>query len=935
VVVTFRNITQSHQEEQALRQFEERWRRALEGANQGVWDWDMKTNEVYYSPSYKKLYGFSDDDLSGMIGDWRDRIHPEDREKMDALINRHVQAESPYYETVYRIANREGKYLWIMARGIVLRKDTDGEPVRMIGTHTDISDRIEIEEELQKKIERFNHAAKASSEALWEWDIVSGDSFVSQNYTDLFGWTVDNDKRFEEWHDLIHPEDKEATIHDYYSCIANPEVQLWKYQYRYLKKDGTYAHVHDKAIILRDSKGKAVKVVGATQDISAQKLAEEELTKSNERFRLVSKATSDAIYDWNVLTNELYWGEGLKSLFGFQPEDVTIFNWKNLIHPDDRDQVNQSLNNCITSRKMFWKREYRYGTRDGEYRYVLDRGFIMRNEQGQATRMIGSMQDITENKYNERLLSLKNHVFKLSSDPKIEFNAVVHALLVGIEEIHTDAHTSVLLLEEDGTVQALDAPSIPAMFVKAINGLKLGPLDGSCGASMATKQNVIVEDIQRSPLWKNYKELAAQCGLAACWSLPIVHSSGKVLASFGIYFYEKKYPTTQELNTMERIRDILRILLENRWSIKEIKSAHERFDIILKATHDLIWDWSLERDTLYRDPLGVQKVYGVADGKSISNMNLWLERIHEEDRPHVLKIITEVQSESAHDMFEVEYRFRKDDGQYSYVYDRGILIRNAEGKTIRVIGAAQDITERKLLEKELLRNELERQKAINQATVDTQETERSEIGKELHDNVNQVLTTTKLYLDLAQSNPELKDELIQKSSQNIIAVINEIRQLSRTLMDPSIGDLGLIDSIQDLIENINLTRKLHVKLMADRKMEPLLDKNQKLTIFRIIQEALNNAVKHAQASQVTIHAYLINQKVTVIIQDNGIGFYPESIKRGAGLKNIQNRIYLINGTHQISSTPGQGCKIVIQFPVSLTTQTDTSNTYGKNHHSDR
>src|SRR5205085_525436 len=161
--------------------------------------------------------------------------------------------------------------------------------------------------------------------------------------------------------------------------------------------------------------------------------------------------------------------------------------------------------------------------------------------------------------------------------------------------------------------------------------------------------------------------------------------------------------------------------------------------------------------------------------------------------------------------------------------------------------------------------------------------------------------------------------------QNIMAVINEIRQLSRTLMDPSIGDLGLIDSIQDLIENINLTRKLHVKLLADRKMEPLLDKNQKLTIFRIIQEALNNAVKHAQASQVTIHAYLINQKVTVIIQDNGIGFYPESIKRGAGLKNIQNRIYLINGTHQITSTPGQGCKIVIQFPVSLTTQTDTSN----------
>src|SRR5690606_21033921 len=103
-------------------------------------------------------------------------------------------------------------------------------------------------------------------------------------------------------------------------------------------------------------------------------------------------------------------------------------------------------------------------------------------------------------------------------------------------------------------------------------------------------------------------------------------------------------------------------------------------------------------------------------------------------------------------------------------------------------------TERKRLEQELLQNELEKQKAINQATVDTQEAERSEIGKELHDNVNQVLTTTKLYLDLAMSSPELKDELIIKSNKNIINVINEIRQLSRSLMDPSIGDLGLIDS---------------------------------------------------------------------------------------------------------------------------------------------
>jgi signal transduction histidine kinase len=214
-----------------------------------------------------------------------------------------------------------------------------------------------------------------------------------------------------------------------------------------------------------------------------------------------------------------------------------------------------------------------------------------------------------------------------------------------------------------------------------------------------------------------------------------------------------------------------------------------------------------------------------------------------------------------------------------------------------------------------LQNELEKQKAINQATIDSQELERTEIGKELHDNVNQILTTTKLYLDLALSNAELRDELIKKSSSNIISVINEIRQLSRSLMDPTIGDLGLIDSVNDLIENINLTRRLHVSLTADRKLELLLTKNHKLTVFRILQEALNNAMKHAKAKMVMIEFKFHGNNVKLIITDDGVGFDLASVKMGAGLKNIQNRVYLLNGTCIIQSDAEKGCKIIINFPI--------------------
>jgi signal transduction histidine kinase len=99
-------------------------------------------------------------------------------------------------------------------------------------------------------------------------------------------------------------------------------------------------------------------------------------------------------------------------------------------------------------------------------------------------------------------------------------------------------------------------------------------------------------------------------------------------------------------------------------------------------------------------------------------------------------------------------------------------------------------------------------------------------------------------------------------------------------------------------------------------MEPLLDKKHKLTIFRIIQEALNNAIRHAKATTVMIRMKAEPKKAALIIEDDGIGFHPEQIKKGAGLKNIENRIYLINGTHTIISAPEKGCKIIIEFPIN-------------------
>jgi PAS domain S-box-containing protein len=351
-----------------------------------------------------------------------------------------------------------------------------------------------------------------------------------------------------------------------------------------------------------------------------------------------------------------------------------------------------------------------------------------------------------------------------------------------------------------------------------------------------------------------------------------------------------------------------------------LKRMNERFDSMMKATHELLWEWDIDQKTVFRAEDGLRNVYGMTDDQPIRLIGNWLKRLHTDDQPTVEAKLQEILQGQHQETFEMEYRFLRDDGSYAYIYDRGIMLRDENGTPARVIGAAQDISDRKRLEKELLQTELDYQRRIHQATVDTQEKERGEIGKELHDNVNQVLTTTKLYLDLALTNSELNEELVRKSLLNINNVIQEIRHLSRSLMDPSIDDLGLTDSIKDLIENIHLTQKININLLIEDDVEHWVDATQKLTLFRIIQESLNNVLRHAKASTVAISLSKEDGLIVLLIRDNGIGFQPEKTRKGAGLKNIKNRIYLINGTLQLESSPGHGCSLKIQFPVTAQTE---------------
>ena len=237
----------------------------------------------------------------------------------------------------------------------------------------------------------------------------------------------------------------------------------------------------------------------------------------------------------------------------------------------------------------------------------------------------------------------------------------------------------------------------------------------------------------------------------------------------------------------------------------------------------------------------------------------------------------------------------------------------------RVANLVTIIIESKKTEEKLLQLELNKQKLLAQAMIDAQEKERAEIGKELHDNINQILSTTKLYLELAKSDDKERLSLINRSAGNIHNAIREIRNISRSLVPSSIGDLGLMDSLVDLVESVQVTRTIQVNFRSVGNFDERLSDKTKLMIFRIIQEQVNNVLRHSGARNLLIELTLeeTTGRIELNMTDDGKGFNPEKVrKKGLGLSNIRSRADLFGGKVTIQSAPGHGCKLRVQVPVA-------------------
>jgi PAS domain S-box-containing protein len=261
------------------------------------------------------------------------------------------------------------------------------------------------------------------------------------------------------------------------------------------------------------------------------------------------------------------------------------------------------------------------------------------------------------------------------------------------------------------------------------------------------------------------------------------------------------------------------------------------------------------------------------------------------------------------------WRHKKKDGTIIMVevITGDIMFRGEKAR----LKLAYDITEKLKIEEELMNYRIRQQKLMTEVAIQVQERERNEIGKELHDNINQVLASIKMYLKMYSESKDKKEELIQRSSHNVAYAIEEIRRLSKGLVAPFIGERSLQEAILELAEEIKMGTGLEIKLITEPLNSLRLDKNMELMLYRITQEQLNNIRKYARASHAEIILRSDGDHLHLTIADDGVGFDPAEKPRGIGLKNIQSRVSFYSGHMEIHSAPGKGCRLEITIPLTV------------------
>lgn len=676
-----------------LADWEQRYESLFQNSPLPKWIYDVKTLQfLNVNDAAVRAYGFSREEFLQMsILDIRPK---EDVEMVKKRISK-LRKEENFAKGSFRHRKKNGDIMDVQIESNHI--EFEGRKARLV-LAVDMTDRIKSERALLASEKRFKSLIQEGGDLITILQPDGTITYASPNHDAVLGYKP-IELANKNIADFIHPDDYYRTIKLYSALLTRKRI--FTSQFRFKHKKGHWVWVESIASnTLRDESINGFVV--NSRDVTTRVENERRVRETNERFESIVKATSNAIYDYDFATDQIYIsGVNYHTLFGysFEKDTTDLDFFKSKVHPDDVERLwDFFLKSIENPKKTHFEVEYRFLRSNGSYADILDRfNVIWRN--GAPQKKIGAMQDISTRKFQETILAFEKEIYELNANPKISFDTVVGKVISNMEVLIPTSICSILQLTDDNKVRHLSGHGLDHNYITAVESMEIGPIAGSCGTAMYTGKSVFVTDIPNSELWKPFLPIVEPYGFKACWSVPVKKRTGKVMASFAVYFKEVREPQKEEVNLLERVANLIGVLIENRNAFEETETAKERYDIVAKATSDTIWDWKIQENTFEWNK-GIQGVFGYKKENVGKTSNWWFERIHPEDSIRISVKLYNFLEEKV-EKWQDEYRFACADGTYRYVNDRAFLVKDDNGKPIRMIGALQDITKQKEEEQRL------------------------------------------------------------------------------------------------------------------------------------------------------------------------------------------------------------------------------------------
>lgn len=897
------DITEQKQAEQALRESEERFRRIFDQGPLGVTlvGLDLRIQRV--NKRLGDMLGYSEDEVIRL--GIRGISHPDDLQQDRQLVLRLLRGEIPYYTLEKRYLRKDGQVMWGELT-VCLLCDAEGNPTHTIGMTEDITERKRAETELLESEERCRLLAEAIPHPVFRCGAEGGLIECNHRWYEYTGQTPD-EARGNGWMKALHPDDLTRTAQRVREDVAGGDLYQTDYRLR-RASDGSYRWHLARAIPRRDASGTITAWFGTAIDIDDRKRAEEDLARN----KAILQATIESLpFDFFAL--------GLDGVYTIQ-NTAFVSHWGQSVgkRPDDISQDKSTLsiwldNNrrAFAGEKVEADVEFPVQGKSGCFHNII----APIREGEQILGILGVNIDITDRKRAEEELQQANERLERRVQERTAELSKANELLRAEVEQRRQAEEKLAIFarfvesatqgfgmaDVDGTV--LYANPFLARFV---GGQTPEDVKGKRLAGFYTpdyllrRESEILPALRSRGHWQGEQMMIFPDGQLH----PTLHSIFPVHDENG-----------ELLCTAAVITDITQLKAAEealRQSYMALQASKERYELAVRGAGVGIWDWDIRTGELYFSPRW-KALFGYADGDIGHRLEDWVRLLHPDEREWITKFLEDFLAGTS-SIIAVEYRLRHKDGSYRWITAHAVVVRDEQGRAVRMVGSHGDITDRKLAE-EIVKAE---QQALRRMVLATDH-ERRLITYELHDGVAQQLLGAKMLFASQQPPKRRKSATADAHCDGMEALAQasaELRRVMNRLRTPVLDRFGLAEAIRDVASQLRSTPGApeidYSRDVQFERLEPTLENS----LFRIAQEAMTNACRHSQSEKVRVRLTQEGDEVTLEVQDWGIGFDQDAVvENHFGLEGIRERSRLLGGKLSVKSEPGQGTVVRVTFPV--------------------